>query len=154
MKPRLPKATTTDKSCNDSDETSRLAPAVAGACTFLAGVWLTLSPFVLDHENTGGGFDGYWNDVLLGIALIVIGSAPLVEPRAATWWLSAPPFLGLWLLAAPFVLGYNDGTPAPRSTTSDIAVGVFLLLIWLVIPAAQPGRTRGSGAADVERRRR
>ncbi|MFE6613335.1 hypothetical protein [Amycolatopsis sp. NPDC057786] len=143
MKLRWPKVTTSDRNGSEADETSRLAPAVGGACTFLAGVWLILSSFVLDHEYTGGGFDGYWNDVLVGIALIAIGSAPLVEPRAASWWSSVPPVLGFWLLVAPFVLEYNDGTPAPRTTTSDIAVGAFLLLIWLVIPISQAGHSRG-----------
>ncbi|MGY6651440.1 SPW repeat domain-containing protein [Amycolatopsis sp. TRM77291] len=143
MKPRRPKAITSDRSDSEADETSRLAPAVAGACTFLAGVWLILSPFVLDHECTGGGFDGHWNDVLVGIALIAIGSAPLVEPRAASWWFSVPPILGLWLLVAPFVLEYNDGMPAPGVTTSDIAVGVFLLLIWYVIPTSRVSHSRG-----------
>ncbi|MFI9457043.1 SPW repeat protein [Amycolatopsis sp. NPDC052450] len=143
MEPRWANVTASDRNGRKVDETTRLAPAVAGACTFLAGVWLILSPFVLDHEYTGRGFDGYWNDVLVGIALIAIGSAPLVEPRAASWWCSVPPVLGLWLLIAPFVLEYNDGMPAPRTTTSDIAVGVFLLLIWFVIPTSQASRSRG-----------
>ncbi|WP_340687870.1 hypothetical protein LCL61_17895 [Amycolatopsis coloradensis] len=147
MKSRSPEANTTDRNSAEAGEASRLAPAVAGACTFLAGVWLTLSPFVLDHEYTGTGFDGLWNDALVGIALIVTGSARLVEPLAASRWSSLPPALGLWLIAAPFVLGYNDGTPAPGATTSDLAVGVFLLLVWLVISGS---REEDRADGDIE----
>ncbi|MFK0244106.1 hypothetical protein ACIQUM_05365 [Amycolatopsis azurea] len=104
---------------------------------FLAGVWLVLSLFVLDHEQTGSAFDGYWNDVLVGIALSASGAASLVEPRVDQRWNLVRPILGAWLLAAPFALGYNVGVPAPQATTSDMAVGTFILLIWFVIRKPQ-----------------
>lgn len=105
--------------------------AVVNALTFLAGLWLVLSPYVLDHQSTGTGFNGYWNDALAGTTLIVLGGTALVDPAAGRvsgrWRLP----LGGWLVVAPFVLGYDLGRPAPQATASDIVTGVVVVGLWL-----------------------
>jgi hypothetical protein len=46
--------------------------------------------------------------------------------------------VGLWLLAAPFVVGYWDTFPA---TANDVALGVLIAAasLWMVLKADAPG---------------
>ncbi|MFI5593197.1 hypothetical protein ACIA5G_49680 [Amycolatopsis sp. NPDC051758] len=106
--------------------------AVVHALTFLAGLWLALSPSQLDQEFSGGGFNGYWNDVLVGTIVLLCGAAQLVAPAAAHVWRPVLPLAGAWLIVAPIALGYNAGTPAPATTTSDIAAGAVILTLWAI----------------------
>lgn len=126
------------------------ALAVVHALTFLAGLWLVLSPFQLDQRFSGSGFNGYWNDVLVGFVVLVSGGAQLVAPATARVWRPVLPLAGAWLLVAPIVLGYNSGTPAPATTTSDVSVGAVVLVLWavdvfLLARALREGRAGGRG---------
>ncbi|HEY3478704.1 MAG TPA: hypothetical protein VGL02_07370 [Streptomyces sp.] len=123
-----------------------LAPAVVNALTFLTGLWLVLSPFQLDQELSGGGFNGYWNDVLVGTVVLVSGAAPLVAPATAHIWRALLPLAGAWLVVAPLALGYNDGTPAPATTTSDVAAGAVVLALWAIGLGALARSLRDGGA--------
>ncbi|OLZ58120.1 SPW repeat domain-containing protein [Amycolatopsis keratiniphila] len=151
MEPRSSKTVSRRTAADDADDTGRLTAGVAGACVFLAGMWLVLSPFVLDHEKTGNPFAGYSNDVLVGMALVASGAASLVEPNRGRWWDSARPLVGVWLLVAPFALGYNAGAPAPGVTTSDLAVGTFVLLICFVVRAPSESSPRQRSDDDLPR---
>ncbi|MDX3191734.1 hypothetical protein PV458_25270 [Streptomyces sp. MN03-5084-2B] len=107
-----------------------LALAVVNGLVFLTGLWLVLSPFQLDQQFSGGGFNGYWNDVLVGTVLLVCGAAQLVAPATAHVWRPVLPLAGAWLVVAPVALGYNHGTPAPATTASDVAAGAVVLALW------------------------
>jgi hypothetical protein len=90
-------------------------------------MWLVLSPYLPDHQHTGLGFVGYWNDVLAGAALIVLGGLALADPTAGrvSGLLRIP--IGGWLVVAPAVLEYDLGRPAPQATASDITTGCIVL---------------------------
>lgn len=105
--------------------------AVVNALTFLAGLWLVLSPYLLDHQDTGSGVNGYWNDVLAGSALIVLGGLALVDPAAGRVSVRLRLLLGGWLVVAPAVLEYDLGRPAPQTTASDVTTGFIVLGLWL-----------------------
>ncbi|MEU4248450.1 hypothetical protein AB0F15_13690 [Amycolatopsis sp. NPDC026612] len=107
-----------------------VALAVVHALTFLTGLWLALSPFELDQEFSGGGFNGLWNDVLVGTVVLVCGAGQLVAPTTAHVWRPLLPLAGAWLVVAPIALGYNHGTPAPATTAGDVAAGVVVLALW------------------------
>ncbi|HEY3465092.1 MAG TPA: hypothetical protein VGL47_08165 [Amycolatopsis sp.] len=109
-----------------------LALAVVNALTFLTGLWLALSPSQLDQELSGGGFNGFWNDVLVGAVVLLCGAAQLVAPSSAHRWRPVLPIAGTWLIVAPIVLGYNHGTPAPATTTGDVAAGAVILALWVI----------------------
>ncbi|MCR6488976.1 hypothetical protein M8542_39720 [Amycolatopsis sp. OK19-0408] len=109
-----------------------LALATVNALTFLTGLWLAFSPFQLDQQLSGGGFNGYWNDVLVGTVVVLCGAAQLVAPATAHVWRPVLPLAGAWLIVAPTALGYNDGTPAPATTTSDVASGAVVLTLWAI----------------------
>ncbi|GLY42776.1 hypothetical protein Amsp01_087990 [Amycolatopsis sp. NBRC 101858] len=122
-----------------------LALAVVNALTFLTGLWLVLSPFQLDQELSGGGFNGYWNDVLVGAVVVVCGAAQLVSPAAAHVWRPVLPLAGAWLVVAPTALGYNQGTPAPATSASDVAAGAVLLALWAIAVAILSRALRDGG---------
>ncbi|GIF01207.1 SPW repeat protein [Paractinoplanes rishiriensis] len=104
------------------------APAaiIPSALVFLAGIWLIIAPFSLDYRNAGGGFDGYWNDVVIGVALAVVALVRIALPLATAPLSLINILLGFWLITAPFVLAYNTGTDATQATLNDIVTGAVV----------------------------
>ncbi len=103
--------------------------ALASAGVFLAGVWLVLAPYGLNYENTGTGFDGYWNDIVIGATIAIVAIVRMVTPiRTAALGLVTIA-LGAWLIMAPFVLGYNLGADAMAATWNDIVVGFIVVAL-------------------------
>ncbi|MHA6793797.1 SPW repeat protein [Pseudonocardia bannensis] len=121
-------------------------PGVRGAAlrvlTLLCGVWLALAPFVLGHPDTGPGFDARWNDMLVGVAVLAVSAVQLALPARAAVLSLITMVLGTWLIAAPFVLGYNTGVAAVAATVNDVVVGI--LIVELAIAAVLALRQRRS----------
>lgn len=114
---------------------ARVASTVSGL-NVLVGLWLIVAPWVLNYRNTGDGFNGYWNDVVIGIAIAVLALARTAAPRSfeGLSWVNIA--LGIWLIIAPFVLAYNIGTDAPAARWNDIACGIVVLVLASVSVAA------------------
>ena len=132
-------------------EAALTASSIASALVFLAGVWLVLAPRALDYNALGTDFDGYWNDVVIGVA---VGLAALVRAatpaRSAAFGL-ANLGLGGWLIAAPWVLNYNDAIDAPRATWNDIIVGIIVAALALIsMGSGLFGRSSGRSASRIE----
>lgn len=106
-------------------------------------MWLAAAPFALNYRNTGGGFNGYWNDVILGSAIGVVALIRIAEPTAITPLGLVTVVLGAWLVVAPFVLGYNDGADAVQAVWNDIVAGVLVIgltaLEWVLAPREDRG---------------
>lgn len=105
------------------------AATIPSAMVFLAGIWLIIAPFSLDYRNTGGGFDGYWNDVVIGVALAVVALVRIALPFATAPLGLVNVLLGLWLIVAPFVLAYNTGADATQATVNDMVVGAVVAVL-------------------------
>ncbi|MHA6783330.1 SPW repeat protein [Pseudonocardia saturnea] len=103
--------------------------ATFSALIFLAGVWLVLAPFVLDYPDIRSGFDAQWNDRVVGAAIAVVAVVRMASPNrtASLGWINVG--LGAWLVAAPFVLFYNDDRVATAATVNDIAIGVLVVAL-------------------------
>ncbi|MEH1127185.1 SPW repeat protein [Micromonospora sp. CPCC 206061] len=99
---------------------------------FLAGVWLVIAPFALDYRATGEGFNGRWNDTVIGVAIALLALVRMIVPLISAQLSLINVVLGGWLIAAPFVLGYNDGTDSPRATWNDILVGLLVIVLAMV----------------------
>lgn len=108
------------------DET--LPASLASLVTFLAGVWLIVAPIFLTYTDTGGGFNGYQNDMVIGIAIALLALVRALATRHVPWLSMANVALGAWLVIAPFVLGYQAGADAPQAVTNDIVVGVIVIV--------------------------
>lgn len=111
-------------------KTHRAQIATASGLNVLAGAWLIAAPFVLDYEEVIPS----GNDIVVGSLIVLIGAIKaLIAPRA--WGLSSVNILlGLWLLAAPLVLSYDD-TLAVRN---DRCLGVVIVLLasWSTVASA------------------
>lgn len=115
----------------------------ASGLNVILGIWLIIAPFIF--AMTGAAF---WNDILVGIFVLILASTRVSRPTASTRlasWTNA--IVGIWLILAPFVLGYLS----VAQVWDDIAVGVLLLILstWSgSLPRRTPAAT--TTATDAE----
>jgi hypothetical protein len=89
----------------------------------LLGLWLIVAPFVLATSTAG-----LWNDVVFGLVIASVGTYNYYlttqgrEVSTAAAGLNV--VAGLWMIAAPFVLGGITGA----AMLSDVTVGVLVTL--------------------------
>ena len=116
----------------------------------VAGLWLIIAPFVLGYDEIRAAL---WNDVVIGIIVAAFAVArvarPLMNPSLS--WINA--VLGLWLIVAPFVLGYGRVVEAEALAAegavgagqiamwNDIIVGVIILVLGAWSALSARGRT-------------
>lgn len=96
----------------------------ASGLNILAGLWLIVAPFVFRY----GVAAAIWNDVVVGavIAVLAIMRATSPERWQSLSWTNT--ILGVWLIIAPFVLGYSATTMAMRN---DIFLGIIVVALSL-----------------------
>jgi SPW repeat len=119
------------------DDPDREAATVAVATlpsrlSVAAGAWLLVAPFALSYSTTGTGFRAYWNDVVVGVAVIAVAALQIAAPGRLS---ALPPLaaaLGGWLAAAPFVLGFASNDGAPGAVVNDVLVGALLVVLALL----------------------
>ncbi len=104
-----------------------------GWITAIGGLWEILSPFILGtSSSTGAMVDA----IILGAFLVLFGLwVALSRWNSAVRtlsWINA--VLGLWLVLAPFIIGYSSATGA---MVNDIIVGgvVLVIEIWGALAA-------------------
>jgi hypothetical protein len=79
------------------DQNTRLLSAT----NIVLGVWLMITPFLLGYSNVAM----LWTSVVVGAMVVILAWMRMANPASAAWksWTNA--LLGLWMTAAPFVLG-------------------------------------------------
>lgn len=97
----------------------------------LTGVWLLLAPFLWNYNATGAGSAALWNDLSIGVAVILIGLTRFVRPLNHAYLSFAGVLLGAWLTIAPFALRYRLTTEYPAATLNDVSVGVLVTALTL-----------------------
>lgn len=88
---------------------------------FALGLWLAVSPWILgysDHEAATA------NAAFLGLALALCSHFEASLDDCSAEWLNLA--AGVWLVAAPFVLGFTGATVA---TATSITVGMFVAVL-------------------------
>jgi SPW repeat len=99
----------------------------------LAGLWEIVAPFILGFGTVA---TGVWNNVIVGIILIILGVWAAVARNVTTAktldWIAA--VVGLWLIVSPFILGTSVITAA---LWNDIVVGIIALVCgaWAALAA-------------------
>ena len=94
----------------------------------ILGAFLLFSPWIF-------GFDGgkiTQNAVISGIVIAVLAIAALAAFAVWEEWLNL--IVGLWTLASPWILGFQDAT---KATTVCVVVGILVAIlaaveIWMV----------------------
>lgn len=82
------------------------------------GAWLIVAPFV------GIGVTGdvaAWNSYVAGAAVAIFALAAIARPQLWEEWVNL--VIGLWLILAPFALGFTDQT-APM--WNQIVIGLLI----------------------------
>ncbi|WP_250031063.1 SPW repeat domain-containing protein [Paractinoplanes maris] len=90
----------------------------------LGGLWLVITPVVIDH-----GVYPWWSDVVAGALLIALSVAQVVRPGRSLLLSVAGALVGGWLIAAPFVLGYSEQHGV---AWNGLLVGVLVVLLSVV----------------------
>ena len=114
----------------DAESTTNARERTVNPSVFVlvAGLWLVGMSIFAGYRDTAG-FDGRWNDRVMGALLIVVALIRIVA-RTTTGRLSLISVaVGVWLIAAPFVLGYGHGPHAMSSTWNDVIVGAIVVLL-------------------------
>jgi len=94
------------------------------AINLVLGIWLIVSPFVLDYAAQ---MTPAWNAYAIGVVIAVLSAAALWQFQKWEEWLSA--VLGAWLVVSPWLLGFRIGHVA---TWNQIVVGIVVgaLAFW------------------------
>lgn len=93
----------------------------ASGINVLIGGWLLVAPFLLQSVDAS-----HWNDLLAGVAVLLLAGVRFITPRSETRWLSwINALIGTWLVFAPFALDYAT----ERATWNDIVAGVLLVCL-------------------------
>ncbi|MFW6060073.1 MAG: SPW repeat protein [Phycisphaeraceae bacterium] len=92
----------------------------ASGANIILGIWLIIAPFVLTYELPRA----VWNDVIVGFLVVIFAGSRLAALRH-TWLSWVNVVLGLWLIAAPFVLGYFE----PEAIWNDVILGIVVLIL-------------------------
>jgi hypothetical protein len=96
----------------------------------LAGLWELIAAFTLGYSSSTAAL---WNAIIVGIALVVLGAWAAISNEQATDrsldWVNV--VLGVWLIIAPFILGYRSIAAA---MANDVIVGVIVAALagWAV----------------------
>jgi hypothetical protein len=97
----------------------------------LAGLWEVIAAFVLRYAASSAAL---WNAIIVGVALIVLGVwAALFNQKTTNQtldWINV--VLGVWLIIAPFILGYSK---IGAAMWNDIIVGIVVavLAVWAAL---------------------
>ena len=91
----------------------------------IAGIWLIIAPFILGYANIAGAL---WSDIIVGAAVIIFALVRSTGDPHTTWASWANLVLGIWLIIAPFAIGYSAISAALWNVIIlGIAVVVFAL---------------------------
>src|SRR3954454_12249569 len=103
----------------------------ASGLNVVAGIWLIIAPFVLGY----GGGDPYWNDIVLGALIALVGVARVLSGTRYAWLSGLNMLFGAWVFAAAFWL---DATA--RASWNDAIVGAIVFLLGAVAASVAAGR--------------
>ncbi len=106
------------------------------------GLWVFASPWVLQHPMITGTAAGeraasgvMWNLWIVGIAVAILALVALFAFQAWEEWVNVA--LGVWLLASPWILGFNS---VALLMWNAVIVGVLIAVFagWTLVPAPGP----------------
>ncbi|HZD11622.1 MAG TPA: SPW repeat protein [Candidatus Binatia bacterium] len=105
---------------------------VASGLNVLLGIWLLVAPFILGYSGVAAGL---WNDIIVGALVLILAGVRVWKPAHNRWLSWTNVLLGIWLAAAPFILGYSEIAAA---MWNDIIVGIAIIVLGAWSAVATP----------------
>ena len=110
----------------------------------LAGVWLFVSPWVLNFTGAAAGspvgtqiaMTAAWNAWVLGAVVFLLSLSATQRPQSRPEWVNM--LLGVWIFISPWILGFSRLPPAVWDHWITGAVIVAVAFIGIV--SAWPDR--------------
>lgn len=102
------------------------------------GIWLIIAPFILGYTIITAAM---WNDILVGLAVVILAGIRVSRPTANSWLSWANVVLGVWLIIAPFALGYTGTIALWNDMVVGLVVAAFGVWSALVTPDTTPDTT-------------
>lgn len=95
----------------------------------LFGIWLFVSPFILQYSVLGG--IAAWDAYVLGAAVAIFAIVALAVPGLWEEWVNL--VLGVCMILSPFVLGFHGDNAA---TWNNVIIGLLIGAdaIWAMLP--------------------
>ena len=92
----------------------------ASGANILFGAWLFIAPWVLNYAQDVIS----WNEAIAGATLMILATLRYIRPLGRFWigWINA--LIGLWMIAAPFVLNCQHITAQVNEMTIGTVVFV------------------------------
>lgn len=107
----------------------------ASGLDVLAAIWLIFAPFILGYSGVTAAV---WNDIIVGIVIGVLAISRTTREGVKVAWPSwVNVILGIWLIFAPFILGYSTNTAA---LWNDIILGIIVAVLATWSGVSTPGR--------------
>ncbi|MBX2997624.1 MAG: SPW repeat protein [Caldilineaceae bacterium] len=100
----------------------------------VVGIWVAIAPFLLRYGHIA---TARWNDLIVGLTIFVLAIASALTSyengiRTMGW---VTTMAGLWLLLAPFILGYSVVVIA---LWTDIIAGAVILALSMSVERELP----------------
>lgn len=111
--------------------TRRRPPSAVTTLFFLAGLWLAISPFVLDFSWSVAAM---WNTLVVGAALMALAVVRFVWPRRFEKIRGTVLVVGAWLFASPYVATFAD---VGAATANALVVGT-VTIFGAIVASARP----------------
>jgi hypothetical protein len=128
------------------DAELRRAQAASGI-NILSGIWLVVAPFALGFADSEAAM---WNHVLVGLLVAALAATRALAPdrRESFSWTNVA--LGVWMLAAPWVLQYSDIEVA-RNNSIIVGLVIIGLAVWSSMETNRAHHEMERGDARMDR---
>lgn len=100
----------------------------------ILGIWLFFSPWILGFAGSGGAA---WNSYIIGVGVVVFAIIALYLPRLWEEWINL--VLGVWLVIAPWVVGFSS---LSNATQNSVILGIVMVILTVWAMALQGGTER------------
>ena len=108
---------------NNAQQTGTGQVKFASGVNIVLGAWMVIASWILGYSGVTAAL---WNDIIVGVIVLILAWAREANPGgiAAMSWINA--LLGLWLIAAPFVLAFSN---QPTALWNNIVVGILVAFL-------------------------
>lgn len=104
-------------------EEVRKTVSTLSGINIIAGIWLFISPFILAFSGVGTAL---WNTLIIGVAVTIMAIVRVTNPLQyeGVSWMNF--VLGIWLILAPFILGFSWVAAA---LWNSVILGAIVLIL-------------------------